>query len=139
MQAGVQEVMDIFGDADELVKEFQAAKAAREEERAGAGPLLEEDDEEADELLGEDQEDAEGADLPRRRKVRVSALVSIVSKGVETLLQKLMFSMKVRFVDRTMTDKAAFIHGDDGGRFCGDFFVLHMLELSMRMQPSHLV
>ena len=66
--------MDIFGDADELVKEFQAAKAAREEERAGAGPLLEDDDEEADELLGE-EEDAEGAELPRRRKVRVSVML----------------------------------------------------------------
>lgn len=66
---GMQDVMDIFGDADELVKEFQAAKAAREEERAGAGALLEEDEEEADELLGEEQEDAEGADLPRRQKV----------------------------------------------------------------------
>ena len=71
----MQDVMDIFGDADELVKEFQAAKAAREEERAGAGAMLEEDEEEADELLGEEHE--EGADLPRRQKVCPSCCSSL--------------------------------------------------------------
>ena len=49
--------MDIFGDADELVREYEVAKAQREEARAGAGDLLEDDEDEADGLLGEDDED----------------------------------------------------------------------------------
>ncbi len=61
---------DIFGkDADDLLRDYAAAKALREEQRAGAGPLVEEEDEEADDLLGEEAEDADAADTTRQNRV----------------------------------------------------------------------